>query len=63
MNARGRRVEHDVVTNLDIAQRPEERIAVAGNGYIPRLARKRRALDVPEADAKRAVVGTLKDDR
>jgi len=35
MNTRGRRVEHDVVANLDIAQRPEERIAVAGNGDIP----------------------------
>ena len=51
MSARLGRVEHDVVADLDVPQRPKKRVSMAGYCDVPKLARQRRGFDMSEAEA------------
>ena len=58
----GARFNEDVVSHLDVPQRPEERIAMPGNHDISRLARERGVLEMPRTAAQRPAVGTVQHD-
>src|SRR5215471_19078688 len=62
MNAAGRCVQHDVVAELNISERPEKRVAMSRDGDVARLARQRRAFDVSEALAQRLFFFSLYGD-
>jgi hypothetical protein len=50
------------VVLANVSQRPEERVAVPGNGHVAGISRKGGSLDVPQSKMQRAVVGSLEDD-
>jgi hypothetical protein len=53
--------EQDDVILPDVPQGPEQRIAVAGDAYVPGLSRQRRPANVPAGAAQSGFVGTFGD--
>ena len=61
-DAVGRR-EHELVADVDAAERTKDGITMAGDPYVAALARQRRVFDVPRRARERSVVAPLEHRR
>ncbi len=57
------RLEKDVVTNLDVPERTEERITMPGNDDVPRVTRQGRVLEMAGAALQRLRIRAVQDHR